>query len=338
MLRPFLFATAFFSGLGLLQGQAGSPTTQPLIQQSDVRYLGSFRLPTHDDQGNRLTYGGKGLGHNPTRNSLFLQCHDHDGGLTEVSIPSFGAEASILQPCTDVFEGATVDQDVNGTHISGNLVYKGRLITTEIAWYDADNTQGLTHGVSASLDFANEDNFLGFFAFHSEVAAPPRALAGYMGFVPTEWQGLLGGPAITGQAAVSIIGSSSDGPALTVFDPATLGAMDSLEGTTVLYYPSPQSHPDFGANGSQVAGVAFPTGTRSVLFWGTRALNPYCYGSPQDCPYSCSTHQGPHNQYKHTIWAYDANDFLDVMAGSKAPWELQHYARWEWDDIHPDSC
>lgn len=87
-----------------------------------------------------------------------------------------------------------------------------------------------------------------------------------MGYIPTEWQSLLGGPALTGQAALSIIGSSSDGPSATVFNPDQIGN-GSITGTTLVFYPIDQySHPDFEAKGSLVGGIAFPNGTRSLLF------------------------------------------------------------------------
>lgn len=273
----------FFPKIGVAQT---NPATQPLVQRSDISYLGSFSVPNQDSLGNPLGYGGYALGYNPIRNSLFFGCHDWYDRVAEVSIPSIGGNATILQPCTDIYEGNPIDNDVNGLHPAGNLVYNGRIISTEIAWYDADYTQQTSHGVSSNLNLSDTNNFDGWYGF-TGVDAPARALAGYMTLIPSEWRTLFGGPAMTGQAAVSIIGSSSDGPAATVFNPDEVGNSSVLHGTTVVYHSIEHSHPDFQAKGSQIAGMFFPNGTRSVLFWGTRAQHPYCYGTNEECPYSC---------------------------------------------------
>jgi len=314
------------------------PTKFPLVDRSDIHYLGSFFVPEEDGNGNPISYGGFALGYNPVNNSLFLGCHDWYDLVSEVSIPPMNGTATILQTCTDIYEGNPIDDDENGLHPAGNLVYNGRLISTEIAWYDADYSQLNTHGVSSSLDLSDANNFDGWYSFNG-VTAFPRALAGYMTLIPNEWHVLLGGPALTGQAAVSIIGSSSDGPSATVFDPDEVGNSANLHGTTLVFYPIDEfRHPDFEAKGSMVAGMAFPNGTRSVLFFGTRAQHPYCYGTNEDCPYSCFIHKGPHNEFKHAIWAYDANDFLRVKNSEVEPWEVMPYATWEFDDITTGNC
>ncbi|MCB8976202.1 MAG: hypothetical protein H6657_02105 [Ardenticatenaceae bacterium] len=316
------------------------PTTFPLVQRSDITYLGSFAVPNQDNVGNPMGYGGHALGYNPVSHSLFFGCHDWYQLLAEVSIPAFGETASILKNCTDVTEGTLGDVDpgdLNGIKLGGNLVYNGRLITTAFAYYDADSTQRVTHGVSANLDLDTPNNFNGWYGF-TGASASPRALAGYMTPIPTEWQPLFGGPAFTGQGSLSIISNSSDGPAATVFDPAAVGVLDPIPGTTVVYYPFPNSHPDFEAKGSMLAGMAFPRGSRTVLFFGTRAQHPYCYGLPEECEYSCSPYKGPHNEYKHAIWAYDANDLLRVKNGELDPWEVMPYATWEFSDLTDGNC
>lgn len=319
---------------------AEDPQTLPLLQREHVAYLGSFAVPSEDSVGNPLTYGGHALGYHPGANSLFFGCHDWYQRLAEISVPPIGGTATVLQNCTDVTEGTLSDVDPgdpNGVKLGGHLVHDGRLISTAFAYYDADGTQVVTHGVSSSLDLSQTGDFDGWYGFAGAVAYP-RALAGYMTPIPAPWQPLFGGPAFTGQGSLSIVGNSSDGPAATVFDPADVGGGGVIPGTTVLFYPIAHSHPDFAAKGSQLAGMAFPRDTRTVLFFGTRAQCEYCYGLPEDCVCVCSPYHGPHNHYRHALWAYDADDLLRVKNGELEPWEVMPYATWELDDIDSGDC
>ncbi|MBZ0089874.1 MAG: hypothetical protein K8H90_05810 [Thermoanaerobaculia bacterium] len=321
-------------------GGAESPQILPLLLREHVVYLGSFDVPSEDGAGNPLTYGGHALGYHPGADSLFFGCHDWYQRLAEISIPPIGGTATVLQDCTDVTEGTLADVDPgdpNGIKLGGHLVHDGSLITSAFAYYDADSTQVVTHGVSSSLDLSQTGNFDGWYGF-TGAAAYPRALAGYMTPIPAPWQPLFGGPAFTGQGSLSIVGNSSDGPSATVFDPADVGAGGAMPGTTVLFHPIAHSHPDFAAKGSQLAGMAFPRDTRTVLFFGTRAQCEYCYGLPEDCVCTCSPYHGPHNHYKHALWAYDADDLLRVKSGELEPWEVLPYATWELDDIDAGDC
>ena len=64
----------------------------------------------------------------------------------------------------------------------------------------------------------------------------PGLYAGYMAVVPPEWRTLLGGPAITGQGVLSIIGRTSFGPAAFAFDPDGLGRENPVPATPLVYY------------------------------------------------------------------------------------------------------
>jgi hypothetical protein len=146
---------------------------------------------------------------------------------------------------------------------------------------------------------------------------------------------------------------TSDGPAATVFDPDDVGVKDPIPGTTLLYYPFPD-HPIANSTSQNIyynlatviRGIAFPQGSRSVLFFGRQGTGPYCYGpgtsdqslvgkiapggidpycyDPSDA--SKGTHSYP---YRHQVWAYDANDLSSVKNGQKQPWQIMPYAVWE---------
>jgi hypothetical protein len=343
-------------------------TTNPLTQQTDISYLGSFRMPATDPSGevSGFNYGGNGVtpyyDSGTGKQTLFLQGHaQYDGQVAQVEVPATLVKsltwsnlpmAPVLQGFHDVTDGllGTAGDTYNGLPINGLLVSGGKLIVAVTQAYGS--TQVASHGVSGrNLSLPND--FLGFYPFSAGVVAPPRALGGHMTPIPVEWQALLGGPALTGNCCRSIIGATSAGPATTVFDPASVGVTNPIPGVTTLFYPL--SNPACGSEGceatqnntfnltTRVEGVAFPPGTRSVLFFGTHGTGPYCYGTAVECGgYCLPDNKGPHAQpYREQIWAYDANDFLAVKNGTLETWEVQPYAIWSfgvgeiWDGSGP---
>ena len=76
-----------------------------LLHQSDLGYLGAFRLPSGNFGASTFEYGGTALTYNPANNSLFMVGHDWDQAIAEVSIPALRTgslsslnTASVLQP------------------------------------------------------------------------------------------------------------------------------------------------------------------------------------------------------------------------------------------------
>lgn len=94
-----------------------------------------------------------------------------------------------------------------------------------------------------------------------------------------------------------------------------------------------------------VVGIAFPVGSKSVLFIGRHAKGAYCYGPGTSdkslegkpdgqgnvwCYDPVSSSKGTHAYpYVHQIWAYDADDLLAVKAGTKQSWEVKPYSTFE---------
>jgi hypothetical protein len=334
-------------------------SSAPLIQQSDVKYLGSFALPSWANGATYGTsffeYGGHSLApyrHPQTeRRSLFLEGHAHfPGQVAEVEIPPefvVGGDwnslpkASVIQAFAGIPSAPDQQSCVgNPSFIYGMLPYNGRLIVAAACSYGGAQTT--SHGVH-SLDLSNP-GFDGYYGFAGAVA-PPRALAGPMTLIPPEWQPALGGRALTGNCCISVTGSTSAGPSLTVFDPDDVGQKASIPGKTVLFYPL--THPLCGqehceAQQSEIynlttvyGGVAFPPGTRSVLFVTAHGTGCYWYGGWDEphlggCPANdpaLSDVKGPHAPpYRYQILAYDANDLVAVRDGTKQTWEPKPYA------------
>ncbi len=276
----------------------------PRIQSSDIEYLGAFALPSGTYGDSRFGYSGRGVtpynDNSSGKRTLFMEGHDWDSGTVgQVEIPSTFSKnsnwsslpkATVLQNFHDIADGNWSSLGTTSYNaVFGMLPYNGRLIVGATSWYDASCSQNASHGVS-SFNLSQTNDFQGFYSINA--VANARSLGGYMTTIPSEWRTSFGGPALTGNAALSIIGCISSGPAATVFNPDHLGVQSTVSGTTVVYYPLAHYLQSGGKTtentftfGSTVKGIAFPAGSRSVLFIGRQTLaSEYCYGPGTDDP------------------------------------------------------
>ena len=369
-----------------------------LLKKSDMEYQGAFKMTDDTLGGSRFGYGGRGLApyRDPDtgKSTLFMEGHAwYPGQVAQLEIPKDFSKskkyadlptANVLQNFHDITDGkwatlGTTDYDA----IYGMLAYNGRLIIGATSWYDAASKQKTSHGFS-SFDLSKKDDFSGFYKL--DAVAGPRSLGGYMTPIPSEWQNAFDGPVLTGNAALSIISSISSGPAASVFDPDDLGKKNPVPAKTVVFYPNPTKNYLVSGNstentftfGSSVKGVAFPSGSKSVIFFGRQSMaEHYCYGEgvndpalhktkcdpsypTVDCCYDpCDSSKGGHGYpYENRAWAYDANDLLLVKQkvilsdqnrtaniddacknGTEIqPWCVKPYTTWKLDDISQNSC
>ncbi len=305
----------------------------PLLTPASLTYLGAFSVPHRDGNDRPLGYGGHALTVDPARNGLFFGGHDWYQELCEISIPttiSLTQTASILQNCTDVTEGRLDQVDDYLPKLGGTLVYSDRLIIAAYGYYDANYNQVLSHFAS-SPTLSQTGDIQGPY----QVGDWAGSVSGYMTTIPLEWRSALGGPALTGQCCIPIVSRTSAGPAASVFDPDDVGRTNPISATTVLAYPL--AHPladvdtqnDYFNLATQIVGIAFPPGTRSVLFFGKQGIGPYCYGTGAECNDPIDGAKGTHAYpYVHQVWAYDALDLLAVKNGQKQSWAVQPYALW----------
>ncbi len=320
--------------------RAQTPTALPLVQAGHMRYLGSFPIAASDgsgaDQG-LLTYGGAALSVNPVTQTLLLSGHDWYGRLCEVRIPAvLNQAAPVVQRCGDVTDGR-LGQVKADAKLGGSLVWNGRLIVSAYSYYDADGSTRVSHFASG-LNFSQAGDALGPFQVGQSGGG---FVGGYMGVIPNEWRALLGGPALTGQCCLSIISRTSSGPAASVFNPDDVGNVSPVPAVPLLGYPistplAPNnSQNEFFNNATEVTGVAFPSGTRSVLFIGKHGLGPYCYGEAAACGDPAAVYKGSHAYpYAHQVWAYDAVELAMVRHGLKQPWQVRPYAVWRLSEIN----
>lgn len=333
LLVPGVLLIFLLGGFSKLPAPPPAPADLPLLDQTSLQYLGSFNVPAEDGAGNALTWGGNALAYDPDNTGLFFGCHDWYQMLGEVSVPAITnppQTAAILQNCTDVTEGRLNQVDNYLPRLGGSLPYNDRLIVSAYGYYDADYNQTLSHFASSPL-LSQTGELLGPY----QVDSWPGAVSGYMTTIPEEWRSLFGGPALTGQCCIPIISRTSAGPAAFVFNPDNVGSVNPVPATTVLAYPL--EHPlapvetqnNYFNLATQIVGVAFPSGTRSVLFFGRQGTGPYCYGTGDECNDPVDPSHGTHAYpYRHQVWAYDALDLVEVRNGTMESWEVQPYAIW----------
>ena len=335
-----------------------NPQTEPLVQKPDLVYQGSFALPQGTTNQTSFAYGGYGIAYDPADNSLFLTGHSWYQYTSEISIPTPVSSNSInalpiaseIQPLTNALQGTlnSIDPSVTGQKdIGGYLVYNNRLVISAYVFYDASGTQTVSH-FTRPISLSNTSGLSGPFRVGTQY---PGFVSGYMTLIPQEWQTLLGGPALTGNCCLNIVSVQSNGPAVSVFNPNQLGTDNPVPATPLVGYPLSDALGAWGSqsdlfNGTtQVTGVAFPNGTRSVLFFGRQGIGPFCYGpgtsnqslagTPSDangdnwCYDPTNSAKGGHAYpYVYQVWAYDANDLLKVARGNEAQYDVKPYATW----------
>lgn len=322
------------------------PTTLPLVQPADVRYVGRFTLPQTDGTGRPaaegwLTWGGTALGLGPDGTSLYYGCHDWGKRLARVSIPAIGGVGAVVEPCAPIANLTGINPQGGTTVLGGSLAWGGRAVVSAYTYYDASSTATASHFVGQDVATLAGPHRVG--------TQPPGFVGGYMGVVPPEWRARLGGPALTGQCCLAIVGRSSHGPSVSVFDPAALGGASPTPATMLVGYDNTHPLGPWGTynplftGSTAMGGVAFPSGTRSVLFVGVHG-GTFCYGSGTSnqalagqsdgqgnvyCYDPTSSAKGTHGYpYQHQVWAYDANDLAAVKVGTKQPWDVRPYAVW----------
>ena len=335
-----------------VKAQSGDPSLLPRLELSNLSYAGAFRLPREMSNGNSFSYGGHLVAHNTGYNSLFVS--DSGYQIAEVSIPTPVASSDVnalpfaqyLQPFYDPTEGRMSQIAATGVILDGLMVYNNRLYGTASIFYDANNTQQVSH-YSRSLQL-NQPSFQGW----SRVWEPEKAgyVSGMMAVLPSAWRAVLGGPAITGQCCIPIAWRTSGGPAAFAFDPQLVGQA-AVPAAPLLYYDP--GHPTLGEWGSSnptyggttaIRGMAAINGTRTVLYFGRNGVGPFCYGNgtsdpalagtagPDGSPWCYDPYnpgKGQHAYpYQYQIWAYDLNDLAAVKAGAKQPWEVVPYGVW----------
>lgn len=353
------FTVVLVALTGPAMATSPNPTTEPLVQPANLVYLGSFQLPQIVCSSPTYAcfhYGGTAITYNAADNSLYIVGHPYGQQITEVSIPTPVITSNIANlPTATLLQNFSnaLDSEVNlvnptdpnSHYIDGELVYGGKLIVSVYSYYDGSGTQTTSH-FTRPLNLSTTGQLAGPFRVGTQY---PGFVSGYMSPIPPEWQSLLGGPSLTGNCCLAIASEQSNGPAVSSFNPSTLGTQNPAPATPLLGYPNsnPVSYQgtqsswgttsDIYNGSTKITGVVFPTGTRSVLFFGRQGTGTFCYGpgvstSPPpsgDCYDPAVSSKGTHAYpYRYQVWAYDANDLLNVKEGNVPEYAPHPYSIW----------
>jgi len=350
---PALFAAS--AAQHLPPPPASAARSGPLVQPKNLVYEGAFRVPSDRVNETSFAYGGTAISFNAEHQSLFIVGHDWHQRVAEISIPEIRsttalfrlATAKLLQPFTDATEGKMGLVGPNTVKVGGLLPYQGQLYLSAYLYYDGRGEQVLSHFVSKP-DLSASGDVRGPFQIGNLGAG---FVSGYFGLVPPAWRDALGGPVLNGNCCLGVISRTSYGPALFTIDPAKIEKESPVPATPLVYYPSKHPLTEWDSTGpffngtTEVRGVVFHAGTRSVLVFGRHGLGTFCYGpgtsdtkqagQPADggidkwCYDPSSESKGTHAYpYSYYVWAYDANDLADVKAQRKSPWDVKPYATW----------
>jgi hypothetical protein len=293
---------------------------------SSLEYLGAFRLPGDDRNGEGFSFGGKFI----TLDGGDLLVSSRTAKLARLSIPSPVKAATIHELPFAVYKSDFIAPTAGNwspdASMAGVLSIGGKTLTTQIIYYDANNTQRV------GLFYEGQWRAIGH-------PLQQGLAAGYMAPVPHEWQAKLKGSVVFGQAEVPIITRTSAGPALFAATPA---AVAQIPATPLVYYDS--AHQTLGpweGSSDVYGGTTAVTGVvlfdAAALFVGRNGMGPFCYGEGtalkalhnqvidglRYCFDPTSSDKGQHAYpYRYQVWAYDLNDFADVAAGTRDPWSL----------------
>ena len=319
-----------------------------------LAYEGAFRVPEGPTDETSFDFGGTALMFDADRRSLWLVGHDHHQRVAEISIPDIRSvdtigeldTARLLTPFRDLLQGRRSQVGSNDSKIGGLLRIADEWIVSAWVYYDAAGEQSRSHfrvrtdgTVIGPVQIGPDERDAGF-------------VSGYMAPIPPEYRNRLGGRAFTGQCCIPIISRTSQGPALSAFDPEDIGVRTPVPRTDLLGYPMEfptlgtweEGEPTLYNGNTKVAGVVLPEGTRSVLFFGRVGLGEFCYGvgtsersqhgrpvpgSADDryCYDPDDPEKGSHGYpYAAQVWAYDAEDLIAVARDQRRPWDVHPYA------------
>ena len=200
-------------------------TQLPLLYQSNLQYLGGFRVPNFYNSVSQTSYAGQGLAYDSANNSLFMAGYATDDSILQISIPSSIVNSSNLNNlATDsdlspfVLANSLIPNNTanvangGGALLGGLMVVNGQLIGTEYGYYDTTGTTYETHFALNSLNLSSAQGE-GMFEVSAGTlgggAPGPGGAAGfydgYMAPIPAAWQSALGASYLTGNGALSII-------------------------------------------------------------------------------------------------------------------------------------
>lgn len=297
-------------------------------------YSGAFRVPdiSANTDAETLNYSAPVIAYDPADGGLFISNKEDVGRVGKISTPtpslsgtkSSLPRATVLQPLSLTFSRVPT-QPFDDPRIGGLLVHGSSLYGAAYSYYNDRADFPQSHFKYAST--LPSSSITGMYAV-GPLSQSPRLdiVGGYMCHIPASQQADYGGPCLTGLAGIAIVGGASNGPALSVFDPATVGTSPYAPATPLVYYPEATPLTPWGSsntiyfNGtSEIRGVMMDD-AGDVFVFGSHGTGPFYYGQLNDARGDNSTtHAAP---YRYQFWKYAKADLMAVKNGTKLPWEV----------------
>jgi len=334
--------------------QATTAIPSRINPETDLQYLGAFRLPDETSNGTSWSYGGHGMGYYPEGDpagdedgfpgSLFSISHPYQNYVSEFSIPvpvispgkSLGdlPVATTLQPFADVTEGRQSGGLTGAT--LGDIHYypmQGAQSSDKLYWvmyeYYLPDQDEVSFGWG-ELDFSNLQSqgawrLDGF---------PFSATSKYLFDIPRSWADAHTPGNYLAAGRCRIVNDGSWGPALYAFGPWNDGNPPpdgaSLDAVQLLKYGNGLTLRDFSHAEEWQDGAWLTIGDKAaVIFAGVRALRTSAsgqeyYGEPGvDGCGSKGYHAEP---YYGAVLFYDPYLIAQVAGGTLESDEVQPYA------------
>ena len=351
---PFLL-TIFLTTLAAF----GSSYGQRINPETDITYLGAFRLPSEYSNNHQWEYGGYALAFRPDGDpggdqdgfygSLYSvgkrRGADERKCVSEFSIPKPIKSnilnelpiAKTLQPFGDITQGF-FDQALSGQELNSvrGLVYLdyqydqggGKIYWSIWSAYNVGGVDLPSQGYSGpSISNANAQGVWKLKGHHS------KSVSGYLFAIPKEWadEYLNGMYIATGISRAG--GAYSRGPVLFAIAPYKYSNINpppnnELPTIPLISYSSDHdNYPNYVPVDEWLGGAWLTAGNKeAVIFVGLKCLGASCYGTGEHCGDSCNDNKGYHCFPREPEMVfYDVTDLEQVATGAKQPWDPQPY-------------
>jgi len=334
---------------------SATPINLPLINISQLQYIGGFRVPYGTFGASGTQYAEGPIAVVPGGTSMFIVGKTKDQAIAEISIPQLVNDnlditnlniATVLQPFRMVLPAPSTGNPQRLDRIGGMALVNGKLLVNAFEYYDADtNVTHTTMVINNPLKLASS-SIDGYYAVSGRAH-----VAGWISPVPTNLQSSLGGTHLMGHSTgTPIISRHSVGPSAFAISPASqmIGASPGSSISTTKLMDFSLSTP---AGDTQKQGAAYldntiktnnlwtrisdaaygfiVPGTRTYLTIGHTGgiTNGIGYKITQDtgykCPGPCSFVRADNYNY---YWLWDVNDLLAVKNGQMNAYDVMPYA------------
>ncbi len=316
-------------GAGLAAGAlpaGGDVLDLPLLQPTDISYVGSYSLPDFFMYG--LGYGGPG--------ALLIATGDTGSyQLRRYAIPSIGGSLGSATAGPITLNGAGFNSETD-RRLHGTLQVGDRILYGMAGNYNGNG--GSQSAFVASINTGLSSTTTPQAPASVIANSGQRGMVGMFGQIPEAYRSLFDGADVfAGTNVKSIINNDSIGPGFVAFNSADVDGSGTVPNQNLLAF----AHGDYSGGtpywfthcGGQAgageatnfAGAAIIPGTRTLLYFGHQGTGTLAYHANAALD-PCNPYQGQHAYpYEAQAWAFDLRDIVAVKNGTLQPHQPRPY-------------